>query len=55
MMLIGELRSEAIEAMRGISSAGEKDEWFSRPSPIEHLKLDTLLDPARTVRFQIAQ
>jgi hypothetical protein len=44
MMLWNELRSKAIEAMRGISGTSEEDERPADPTPIQDLKLDPWLD-----------
>jgi hypothetical protein len=44
MMLPVELRSKAIEAMRGISSAGEEDQRPARAAPIQDLKPNAWLD-----------
>jgi hypothetical protein len=44
MMLLGELRSEVVECMRGIPGAGEEDKRFAGAAPVEYLKPDARLN-----------
>src|SRR5882757_2697598 len=44
VMLPGEPRSEAVEAMRGISRPCEEDERSAGAAPIQNFKLNTLFD-----------
>jgi hypothetical protein len=44
MMLSGEARGEAIEAMRGISGPGEEDERAAGAAPIHDFKLNAWFD-----------
>ncbi len=44
MMLGGELWGEAVKAMGSVSGASQKDERPAGTTPIQHLKLNTLID-----------
>lgn len=44
MMLCNELRSKAVEAMRGVSRPSEEDKRPAGPAPIQNLKLYPWLD-----------
>jgi hypothetical protein len=44
MLLPGEPRSEAVEAMRDVSSPGEEDESSAGAAPIQNFKLNSLFD-----------
>jgi hypothetical protein len=43
-MLLGELWSEAVEAMRRVSSPGKEDERAAGSAPIQDFELNSLFD-----------
>jgi hypothetical protein len=61
MMLLGELRSEVVECMRGVSGAGEEDKRSAGAAPVEYLKPDARLNRdklhcvRRMVRLTVGQ